>query len=676
MEFVTRHWLALSVALVLCLVLVARWVVLQHDVAHAPVQVETVAGNHAPREELPPRTVGESAPDTQPQPDDGTRTLAVLSGRVIDAVSREPVHEFTLELNDDRMGRSIDEPPQRRAFSADDGRFEWQGALPKDWTVVVKAGGYQQFVLRSSQVSGAATTAMVLPLRRGYRLKGRLYDQASGLGVDAARIGFREASLHRFDISLLPGVFVNSKKNGSFVLEGVPPGRVTIEVDSRRYARREIDVLVDDTTAPLEIGLSAGGLIGGRLTAADGVTPVTGTAGIFYADEGHGLSNYTGPAGEFSFEHLPAGRFHITGEAGGLAVAKDITLAEGERVEAMVLALPGGRSIRGRVTGVAPETLRKVRITVNRADAGAFGSDGARTDDGGAYVVQGVPPGSAGLVAEVGTTRRLAKTIEMPADSDLTINFDFPPAARLSGRVTRAGKPLSGVSLQSMPIDQPGASTRAVSATEKGEYVFEDMDPGEYYVMVDRYRSRAVRVSGDTVFDVDVPLAQLSGRVLEVAGEVPIVGAHVSLWSAQADETPIEQYSPSDHAGHFELAGLEPEDFILTVYKPGYEMFRQRISYTAPVSGMTIPLRKGNGVEFRLRGANDGVPVRHAFVLERFGKRDGVRLAPQIDENGVGYIPEALVGSTLSFFFAGYTEIVVRDWDGQEIDLQLVPEKK
>jgi hypothetical protein len=40
-----------------------------------------------------------------------------------------------------------------------------------------------------------------------------------------------------------------------------------------------------------------------------------------------------------------------------------------------------------------------------------------------------------------------------------------------------------------------------------------------------------------------------------------------------------------------------------------------------------------------------------------------------LDENGVGSLPKGLAGSTLEISGAG-RQIVVREWDGQPLDLQ------
>ena len=179
---------------------------------------------------------------------------------------------------------------------------------------------------------------------------------------------------------------------------------------------------------------------------------MAGAAGLFNLDEGFGGTGRTGEAGEFSFQHLAPGRYQLTGQAEGGAATQEIVLARNQRIEGIVLALSAGRSIRGVVTGLRPADLKRVSISLRRSgDAGNPYAD-VRVDDRGGFVLQSVQPGPVQVVADVTMRRQVLRTIEIPANSDITVNLDFPSGARLSGRVTRGGKPLSNVWLEPLPV--------------------------------------------------------------------------------------------------------------------------------------------------------------------------------------------------------------------------------
>ena len=588
-------------------------------------------------------------------------------------MTRKPVREFEVQFFALGVRRGSDPAPDARTFKTDDGRFEWASVPPGNYRVTTKASGYQRFEVTDLVLpEGAATPEIVMPLRAGHILRGRLYDETSGAGVAGGSVTFREADSDRFDKGWRSRVQVKSASDGSFVLDGVPAGRITLQISAQEYASRELEVLASNETAPLEIALSTGGLIAGRLTAADGVTPLAGRAGLFNLDQSFGGSSKTGDAGEFSYPHLSEGRYRITGESQGGFATRDIVLARNQRIEGIVLAVGTGRSIRGVVTGLRPEEMQHLSISVRRDDdPGSIFDGGAAVDERGTYVLHGVRPGRTIVVANVNMRRQLSRTVDVPTSSDITVNLEFPSGARLSGRVTYNGKPVKGVWLTPRPLVEQPVYIYGATTSNDGNYAIDDMAAGEYVVAIGNYRSRPFQIAGDTVFDVNVPLPQLTGQVFEAAGKAPLVGAEVVIWPAEGDSSDNRLYDRSDHLGQFELTGLEPGDFMLTAYKPGYEMFRKRISYTSPIADMTVRLRQETGAEVRAREADSGKPLKQLYATEMIGDRNGSRLQVHLNDKGVGYIPSALAGSTLSFSSYGYVPALIREWNGERLDLQL-----
>jgi hypothetical protein len=634
-----------------------------------PDEVPTTAPPKPTQSTLPTPAPVEAA-SGEAAPESSNPVHATFRGRAIDAATREPVRDFELKLS----GRPPTAPVARR-FHADDGRFEWQGLSPGRWTVTAEANGCQRFVIGGLELAKGQTTAeLVLLLNRGYIVRGRVYDQASQVGIASATISFREAAMGRYDGNWRSRPQFKSSKDGSFVLKGVPPGRMTLEVSANDYAGRELDIVVADDTAPLEIGLSSGGLIAGRLTAADGTTAVRGFAGLFRIDRDFsGYSAPTSETGEFAFRNLTPGRYRLTGQVAGSSATREFEVTDNERIEGVVLAVGVGRIIRGTVTGLRPEELKLLRITWQREGQIALGGAEAEANERGEYELRGVQPGRVQVFADVSMRRQLSRTVEVPANADITVNLDFPRGARLSGRVTHKGKPVSRVWLEPRPAVEGKLYTYGTSTSATGEYAIEDLPPGEYVIWIaESYRSRPVQVSGDTVFDIDVPPTQLAGRVLEEGGKVPINGAEVAVWSVETTAPQIRLQDGADPFGRFQLAGLEPGDFMLIAYKPGYEMFRERISYTSPVADLRIQLRRDVGVELHAHDAASGKALSRVYASEMIGSRRGANLVVQLDESGVGYIPKALADAAIEFTAGGYAPLLIPRWNGKALELKLV----
>ena len=350
---------------------------------------------------------------------------------------------------------------------------------------------------------------------------------------------------------------------------------------------------------------------------------------------------------------------------------REVVLAKGQRVDGIILVLTGGHAIRGVVTGLRPEELGEFRISLSRdGEAGGSGID-VRIDDRGAFVIPGVPPGRVYVLAD-SERRQVSKTIEMPADSDVTVNLDFPRGVRLSGRITRGGEPFPDVPVGPVPPRgvQPSVYVNGTMTSSEGTYVIEEVPPGKYTLMIGHFQSGPLEVSGDTVFDFDVPGGQVSGRLLDTAGE-PIMGGQVYIWPAEPVEEQRPQPFPSDNSGRFTLGGLEPGDFTLTVYKPGYEMHRKRISFGARTKELTIQLREERGIEVTAHEAGTERPLRELIAIEVIGAGRGSLLRLQLDEEGVGYLPSELAGSTLRFIALNCEPTVVDSWNGNRLDLQL-----
>ena len=238
-------------------------------------------------------------------------TTGVFRGRVIDAATRKPVpQQFEVRLARIQRGPEIrEEQPITQTFQSDTGRFAWKDAPAGTWNVTVAAPRYQHFRVEGfSVVAGKTTREIVMPLQRGYTLRGRVFDQVSGIGIGEAWITFKDASAWR---GQRPDEerFAKSKDDGTFVLDGVPGGDMIVSAGATGHAYREVAVPSSTTRLPLEIGLATGGKIAGMVVAPNGM-PVKGMVMLGGPGIGFGAPRRTRPA-DFSFEQQPAGRYEL-----------------------------------------------------------------------------------------------------------------------------------------------------------------------------------------------------------------------------------------------------------------------------------------------------------------------------------------------------------------------------
>jgi hypothetical protein len=591
-------------------------------------------------------------------------------GRAIDAVTRQPVKKFEITLVGVPEGHIVgDEPRVAKTFESADGRFAWRQAPVGNWNVTIAAARYQHFHFDKLSIArGKTTREVVMPLQRGHTLEGRVFDQISGAGIAEASIGFRDPATVGASRNPLGERYEKTRNDGTFVLDGVPGGNIIVTAIASNHASREIALKVSDDTPPLAIGLATGGKVAGMVLSTEGL-PAKG--GVFLGGPGISFHKRLDETGSFSFEHRPAGHYRLTAHTDAGNASQEFELAENEVREDIVLTVSEGRSMRGVVRGLRPEQLKGTFVSVQSETKRANFS--ARTDEQGAYVVRGLPAGRVQVTAYATMSRQITKAIDVPADKDVVLDIVFPPGVRLSGLVTQDAKPAGERTIFVAPPDGKGEMSYQATTAQDGRYEIEGVQTGEYRVSVHEGINRVVTIAGDTVLNIDMPSVQLGGRIVEDGGTVPIVNAGVHVIGTEPQTAIVRSYKESDDFGQFRLIGIEPGEILLTVYKPGYEMLREKISYSSPITNKTITLRKSAGVEVRVQSAPTGLEIRQLFISEKMPDSDyGIGLSIALDGEGIGYLPGALAGSTLNIQRSGARPIVIEKWNGQSLELNFV----
>src|SRR5688572_1755455 len=144
---------------------------------------------------------------------------AAFRGRVIDAVSQQPVQEFEVHLIRVRPDTGTVAQPVSKAFRSASGRFMWTALAEGIWHAAVTAPGYQQFNLDGLDLKRSGTREIAMPLRRGYEVRGRVVELSSGAAIVGAWISFRPFGTED-DFWHKP--YAQSQEGGSFSLDGIP----------------------------------------------------------------------------------------------------------------------------------------------------------------------------------------------------------------------------------------------------------------------------------------------------------------------------------------------------------------------------------------------------------------------------------------------------------------------
>ena len=220
------------------------------------------------------------------------------------------------------------------------------------------APGYQLFNVDELQISeGRATREFVMPLFRGFAVRGHVFEAETGAGIVDAGIGFRQVGgPEGFRRSR---TYAKSKEDGSFMLDGVPGGEVVLTAGARDHAYRELAIVVDEKTTTQEIALSTGGTIAGTVTTTAGV-PVKGS--IYLHGPVAGYFDETNEEGEFSYKHMPPGRYEVSTDTSAGSARQEFVLHQDEIREDIALVVGAGRIIRGIVRGLRPEQVQETLL--------------------------------------------------------------------------------------------------------------------------------------------------------------------------------------------------------------------------------------------------------------------------------------------------------------------------
>ena len=616
-------------------------------------------------DEVEPAAIEATAPSAPSTPLAARSEPAVgFRGRVIDAVTRQPLREFEVQLRPvQHQGPGTNWlEPITRSFQSNSGRFAWSDIAAGNYAAAISAAGHQTFNVPEFRIDVSHPThAIVAPLLHGFAVRGRVFERSTGAGIADAWISFEPI---RNSEPMRSRASTKSKDDGSFVLDGVPGGEIMLTVGAQEHAFHQQPMVVDEKTPPQEIALSAGGTIRGMVTTTSGA-PVKGR--VWLNGPGPSYMDESNEAGQFTYKNLPPGRYRVAADTSAGGASEDVVLQQDELKDGIVLVVGAGRSIRGTVRGPRPDRVKETHLFLRTASGNSSMSTNA--DERGAYAFNGVPAGRATL-SVYGAGLRFDKQVDVPSDQDVTLDIDLPIGARLSGRVTQNGKPLASRSVWMRPVENKAEILYRDTTTEEGQYEIEGLPPGDYFVRADEDISRRIAIAGDAVLNIDIPLVQLSGRVLEDGSSVPIVGADVYMRGTTPEIGRVRGDKQTNDFGQFSLTGIEPGEIMLMIYKPGYEMYREKITYSSPITNRTISLRKSSGVDVHVRAGSRRFPIGFTITQSFPGNDYLIDIWIPLDGERVGHVPSALAGTTFEIGRFSGKPLLFEDWDGQPFELQ------
>jgi RNA polymerase sigma factor (sigma-70 family) len=321
-----------------------------------------------------------------------------ISGRVIDASSKQPLTEFELTL----VSNWDDEPESIRAGSFSkrsdpEGRFEIVEFQTTPSLLAVRASGYATEYSFMDLSGPPYQREVEVPLKAGGELHGFVLN-SSGAGIAGAFVFVGPA------VTYGDRWATKSADDGSFTLTSFPKVSQRISAYMPGYAIGTM--LVDENTdrdEPIRIVLPNGGTVRGTVTFANGTQPVPTTVGIQY-DVKHALQDgevEVQPDGSFAIEHVQPGDAIVYARVNFDAdfsersmLKKNITVIDNGVVTTNFVVLPAAGVLDGMVRfpeGTHPAHVQ-LNIIVNTQSGSVGKSQVVNTD--GRFHLEGLPAGS------------------------------------------------------------------------------------------------------------------------------------------------------------------------------------------------------------------------------------------------------------------------------------------
>jgi len=529
------------------------------------------------------------------------------------------------------------------ATSGDDGSFTIAHA-PVKWTSLVarkdKLRGQRPFSKDEEQI---------IHMAKGATISGRVVDSKTKMPVAGASVS---ATMPRMGLMSYndSGDVVSTDAKGTYSLV-VAPGSHLLIASHPAYDMNPMDaaaaagqvVSKDISLTPLARVTGVVVDEGNKPVAAASIVtenasnPMMGMRMMRFADAREAVAS--GPDGRFSIRFPSESDLRLKASKKGLPDAKtdSMKLGPGERRSGVVMTIPTGVPVTGKVTDAAGKPLSGVAVTTAESESGRGGGmrriifaglqedddDAVRTGSDGTYTLR-VKEGSYDFTFKrEGYSTQNVRAQAVSASSSNIVDAKLDPAVEISGRVVRDGNGVEGVMV--FPIMMGGSSeSRAVTGPD-GSFTLSDLTPGLVRMSLRKdddfiQEMRSVTAPASDVL-IDLPAGtRVSGRVVEKGSSKPVTQFQAGISRSRSAGgmvmmTPPQLKSFTSDDGTFTLENVPSGAHDLVASAPGYAGGRLSINVEEgkALRDLVIELDTGTRLTGKVTGPT-GAPLSDVTV--------------------------------------------------------------
>ena len=523
---------------------------------------------------------------------DVDRRPSSVAGRVTNAANGKPIPGAVVQFT--RRGGigailTPGEPATPLSVTTDaEGEFEVASLLPGPYVVTASAAGFltaskQAMLFRPAEKQVGLELALSAG---GTTLSGTVTDigggPVAGAQIQAIRAGGAGALLfHR-----TPSV-ATTHPDGTYELQ-LTSGPYTVVVLHPDYVTAEETLVLEDKPRKLDVTLTPGGVVQGRVLVRDTLAPVAnavvrasgGEASTGEADIGSFLLSpdiaLTDADGKFILRRVRASRIQIDVLAQGYSTTDPVFVNVGiaEVVDDVVVLVDKARSVSGTVVRKGTKTpMPGVLVGLNAIGRQNITIAPELSDEQGRFEIIGVQPGRylVGAAGD-GLVPVLIPLPLMVDQEDVTgLLVEVDTGSTLRGRVEPAGP--ARISLGSGdggdPVGSLAAWLTSAEANDDGTFELKGVPAGQRTLLARSNDARgALTVEVAPGRDLDGLVIKLDARA-HIAGKVvddsgaPMGSVRVVVQDDQGGE--VGQSAPTGADGTYEVKGLAPGTYGVSV---------------------------------------------------------------------------------------------------------------
>ena len=514
-------------------------------------------------------------------PDPGT-----ISGTVTDAITLNPIAGASVQI---LQGTTL----LSSGLTDSNGNFIFPSFAPGSYTITVSAAGYQTFSISTQVVSDRTTTTAIALQDNPGTLSGTVIDSSSMQPISGVII------------DLLQGLALvattQTDANGQYILSQLPPGSYTLRATAPNYQVSSQGAIISAGGTLVEnvsLNILPSSLTG---TVVDANTSQVIAGATINLLQGNILvtNALTDANGNFNLNGLSSGSYSIQVSSPNYQTSLvGETLSVNQTIHVQIFLEPNPGSIQGTVTDSLSQPVTGASVTVNILQGNILVAQ-ALTDMNGFYSIPNLAEGSYAITASAPNFQTATQGVIIRSGQVTVANFTLSAnPGSLSGVISDANTSLGIVGAQVTVLNGPIIVGSAITDST-GTYLISGLAPGNYTVSasMNLYQSgvTSATVTSNTTTTANIALQSnpgtISGIITDNQGHV-LAGVIVTVSGNGVSNSS----AVSSSSGAYQIPGLSPGNYIVSVTGSGYQTFAIGVTVQAgEISTQNVTLAPNPG---------------------------------------------------------------------------------